>query len=108
MLRRWRGPDRRNRDLPVHPRVDAVIQLHVEVEFAAMVVEEIGQRVVGEDFELLFTLPADEARKLLSDPPFLSPSICQVGNVVGEASGVFRATASGELVSVTPEGFEHQ
>lgn len=62
----------------------------------------------GEDFELLFTVPSKDTIHLLSDPPFASPAIRQIGTVIGEASGIFRRTADGDLLGITPVGFEHK
>ena len=62
----------------------------------------------GEDFELLFTLPAVDAKSLLQHPPFEHLAVRQVGRVIGEAAGVFREMADGSLLNIPPDGFEHK
>ncbi|MCA9215011.1 MAG: thiamine-phosphate kinase [Planctomycetales bacterium] len=62
----------------------------------------------GEDFELLFTLPAMEARTLLANPPFTDVRLSHIGKIIGEASGLFRRVPDGNLLNVQPKGFEHE
>ncbi|MBI1849222.1 MAG: thiamine-monophosphate kinase [Planctomycetes bacterium] len=58
----------------------------------------------GEDFELLFTLPKAQARRLESHPPFRT-RITQIGVVVRR--GLYVRDASGNRTRVEPRGYEH-
>jgi thiamine-monophosphate kinase len=60
----------------------------------------------GEDFELLFTLSAEEAARLIADPPFDEPPVTRIGECV-EGEGVFLRSRVGEVRPLTPGGFEH-
>ncbi len=59
----------------------------------------------GEDFELLLTLPAQDAKELVADPPAgLHPTI--IGEVIA-AQGVFLEDATGTQQPLFPKGFVH-
>ncbi|MFP4056318.1 MAG: thiamine-phosphate kinase [Candidatus Brocadiia bacterium] len=58
----------------------------------------------GEDYELLFTLPPDQAARLLERPPFDVP-VTQVGTVV--ASGAILALPDGSERPLERCGWEH-
>ena len=63
----------------------------------------------GEDFELLFSVSPQEAKKLLSLQPFRSSSgvtLYDIGELTAE-SGVRMMTASGTIAPLAPKGFEH-
>lgn len=61
----------------------------------------------GEDFELLFALPPDEADRLLRDQP-LSVAITKIGEFIDQPGLWQRNTASDEKSSLEPRGFEHR
>ena len=63
----------------------------------------------GEDFELLFTVPPHEAKKLLALQPFRSSSgatLYEIGELTAE-QGLRMVTAGGQTQPLTPTGFEH-
>lgn len=60
----------------------------------------------GEDFELLFSLPAEDAARLIADPPFDDPPVTRIGECAA-GEGVFLRTHVGDLRPLTPGGFEH-
>jgi thiamine-monophosphate kinase len=59
----------------------------------------------GEDFELIFTMPAAEADRLLQQQP-LDVSVTRIGRMV-EQAGLWQIAADGSLVPLAPRGFEH-
>lgn len=59
----------------------------------------------GEDFELLLTVPPDDAARILSDNP-LSHSIVQVGTIMA-GEGVWYRDASGQRHRMSAEGYRH-
>jgi thiamine-monophosphate kinase len=64
----------------------------------------------GEDFELLFTAPPDEARRLLADQPLRGPhgvSITAIGQVLSEP-GLWQLDRHGQRRPLSPRGFEHR
>lgn len=58
----------------------------------------------GEDFELLFTMPRDEARRLLKKNPLHFKSI---GEVVDKKYGLRLVNKKGKQISIKPKGFCH-
>jgi thiamine-monophosphate kinase len=60
----------------------------------------------GEDFELLLTLPPDEAARLLADQPLDIP-ITQIGEIVAER-GLWQRDADGIVAPLPPRGFLHE
>jgi thiamine-monophosphate kinase len=59
----------------------------------------------GEDFELLMTLPADEARRLLAEQPLDVP-LTSIGRIVAEP-GLWSVDASGTRRPLVARGYEH-
>ncbi len=58
----------------------------------------------GEDFELLFTLPSKEARRLLNEKiPFLRP----VGEIAGKKYGLTLIGETGRVRNIKLKGFRH-
>ena len=60
----------------------------------------------GEDFELLFTLPAAEGKRLLAEQPLTGVAVAHIGQVVAEA-GLWLETPQGERQPLEPKGFQH-
>lgn len=63
----------------------------------------------GEDFELLFTAPSDDARRILADQPLRDAygvAISQIGEIVAEP-GLWQVDASGRRTPLAPRGFEY-
>ncbi len=61
----------------------------------------------GEDFELLFTMPKPEARRLLkSKPKRISTRFTMIGQIVKE-QGVWLVDRYGQKRKLTPEGYRH-
>jgi thiamine-monophosphate kinase len=60
----------------------------------------------GEDFELLLTLPADEAARLVADQPLDVP-VTRIGEIVPER-GLWQRDADGLVAPLAPRGFLHQ
>jgi thiamine-monophosphate kinase len=60
----------------------------------------------GEDFELILTLPPDEAERLLRDQPLLIPLTC-IGQIVPEP-GLWQRLPTGTLAPLAPRGFVHR
>lgn len=62
----------------------------------------------GEDFELLFTLPVEEARRLSRKPPVdIKLPVSQVGEIVNRKIGVTVIDRSGSIRKLKPKGFSH-
>jgi thiamine-monophosphate kinase len=59
----------------------------------------------GEDFELILTLPQNEAERLLHDQP-LSIPLTRIGQIVPEP-GLWQRLPKGTLEPLTPRGFVH-
>lgn len=76
-------------DVPIHPNVA------LEAAFAD-----------GEDYELLFTLPADQAKRLCKDNP-LTVKVTRVGTITQRQSLVL-VLPDGTDEKLVPEGWEHQ
>ncbi len=82
----------------------ALLPIHVQTFKAA---ERFGDRPEtyalygGEDYELLFALPKDEAKKLSED------SFAIVGTVTEANEGVVLASPEGETVALEASGFQH-
>ena len=58
----------------------------------------------GEDYELLFTLGDEDARRLLATPPF-SVRVSRIGQIT--ASGAVLELPDGTSVPLEPQGWEH-
>lgn len=84
-------------DLPVHPEV-----LAGSADRSAAVQAALGD---GEDYELLFALPPDEAAAMIEDPPIEVP-ITRVGSIV-RGPHVTLITGDGRQDILEPEGWEH-
>ena len=84
-------------DLPVHPEV-----LAGSADRSAAVQAALSD---GEDYELLFALPPDEAAALIKDPPIEVP-ITRVGSIVGGPQ-VTLIRGDGREDILEPEGWEH-
>jgi len=61
--------------------------------------------VDGEDFELILTLPLDEAQRLLADQPLDVP-VTRIGTLINE-SGLWRVDADGGRRPLAVRGWEH-
>jgi len=103
-------------------RVGAVLNLtavpvHPDAERLAALQPAAGQTPLdhalgdGEDFELLLTMPADEAIRLVATPPgelvagsSMRPTI--IGEIVAEP-GLRGKTADGRQHPLAPQGFDH-
>lgn len=59
----------------------------------------------GEDFELILAVPADEARRLVSDQPLHVP-VTRIGSFIG-GTGLYGIEADGQRRPLTPRGYEH-
>ena len=84
-------------DVPIHP--DA---LEAPADPVAAVRAALGD---GEDYELLFTLPADDAAVLLKNPP-IDVTVTRIGTIV-HAPEVTLISADGRREIPDPEGWEH-
>jgi thiamine-monophosphate kinase len=60
----------------------------------------------GEDFELIFAVPKDEAAKLVSRQP-LDVRLTQIGEFIAEG-GLFATGSSGSLEPLEARGYEHR
>ncbi|MBX9791189.1 MAG: thiamine-phosphate kinase [Pirellulales bacterium] len=60
----------------------------------------------GEDFELVLTLPADEAARLVADQPLEIP-VTRIGEIVAER-GLWQRDATGIVTPLVPRGFQHE
>lgn len=64
--------------------------------------------VMGEDFELLFTLPLKEARRLMqAKPKSIHISLTSIGEVRDKRFGLTLITREGRQEKLRPEGFKH-
>ncbi len=61
----------------------------------------------GEDYELLFTLPADQAEELCRTQPLGTP-ITRIGQTVNPDAGVMLVHADGKREKLEPAGWEHE
>lgn len=62
----------------------------------------------GEDFELLFTMPLREARRLArKDPELNGVMISQIGEILDKKIGVKIITPDGKVKDLKPKGFSH-
>jgi thiamine-monophosphate kinase len=59
----------------------------------------------GEDFELLFTTPAEQAREILADPPLRIP-VSKIGKITSE-TGAWMVDNSGARHELLPHGWQH-
>ena len=59
----------------------------------------------GEDFELCVVVSADDATRLLADPP-AGTTLFRIGQIT-EAPGLGLRTREGELRPISPRGFDH-
>lgn len=83
------------------PVSEAAVQLSVETGRSALE-HALGD---GEDFELLFTVPEAEARRILQNSPLDEP-VFQVGRII-EGSGLLGVDAKGSHAPLQPSGFQH-
>lgn len=60
----------------------------------------------GEDYELLFTLPADQAERLVETQPLDAP-VTRIGTIV-EGNELTRTDANGKSSPLQPSGWEHK
>lgn len=60
----------------------------------------------GEDFELLFTLPPEEADRLLAAPPFPT-RLTRIGRIV-KGAGLVLLDAQGQPLKLDVDGYEHR
>ncbi|MFH1232158.1 MAG: thiamine-phosphate kinase [Planctomycetota bacterium] len=60
----------------------------------------------GEDFELLFTAPMEEAVKIIHDKRFNKIPISIIG-LIWEQKGIFWCNRNGKVIKIKPEGFRH-
>lgn len=62
----------------------------------------------GEDFEILFTLPVNQAGKLLGKRPAgMKTPVTKIGEITGKKQGVRIISCSGKIRQLRPEGFKH-
>ncbi len=62
----------------------------------------------GEDFELLFTIPVAEARRLAAKKPVgINAPITQIGEIVDRKSGVRIIDKFSKVKELKPKGFQH-
>lgn len=59
----------------------------------------------GEDFELVFTAPTEEAERLVAEQPLAVP-VTRIGRCV-DAAGLWKADAGGRLEPLRPTGYLH-
>ena len=85
-------------EIPVHPEAEALATPDRSGVQAAL--------NDGEDYELLFTLPEDEARQLLRDQP-LPVKVTRIGTVVA-GSGVTIIKPDGTRAPLEAQGWEHK
>lgn len=92
--------------VPIHPDVFAQLKLDPS-DPAAKTNEQALQAALtdGEDYELLFTLPADRADRLLHDQPLDVP-VTRIGRIV-EAAELVLVDASGRRMPLPAGGWEH-
>ena len=91
------GADIMAADLPVHPEV-----LAGSADRSAAVRAALGD---GEDYELLFALPADEAAALMDNPP-IEVAVTRIGSIV-QGRDVTLVSGDGRREALEPEGWEH-
>jgi len=60
----------------------------------------------GEDFELIVTLPASEAKRLLADQPLGIP-VTRIGTLVAE-QGLWALNADGKRKPIAADGYQHE
>lgn len=89
--------------IPIHP--DAERMAALPGDGRSPLEHALGD---GEDFELLLSLPATEARRLVAETaaaPFDEPFTI-IGQVI-EGQGLFAATPDGRRQPLAPQGFSH-
>lgn len=84
-------------DLPIHPEV-----LEGSADRSVAVRAALGD---GEDYELLFALPADEAAALIDHPPIEVP-VTRIGSIV-DGRDVTLVSDDGRREALEGEGWEH-
>lgn len=83
--------------IPVHPDVDHDLPQDQRVDHALR---------DGEDFELLFTVDADDARRLRATPPFDTP-LSEIGEVTTVAGELLLRREDGRSELIRQAGWEH-
>lgn len=61
----------------------------------------------GEDYELLFTVPAKKVRHLVAKYPSRLPPITRIGEILNKQSGVGIVTKDGSKQPFEPVGYDH-
>jgi len=64
---------------------------------------------MGEDYELLFTMPPTDGQRLLSriQKKTIPCSMSFIGKVIAQRNALFLVNRRNKVVSVTPKGFQH-
>jgi thiamine-monophosphate kinase len=91
------GAEINEKSLPIHPDAKAHASERPPIEAALH---------DGEDYELLFTLAADQAQQLLKDQP-LPVKVSAVGTIT-ESKGLVLIKPDGAKVKLEPQAWEHR
>lgn len=83
--------------IPVHSDVDETLPAAQRIDHALR---------DGEDFELLFTVAADDARRLCTAPPFETP-LSEIGEITGTAGEFLLRDLDGRCTPIRQSGWEH-
>lgn len=83
--------------IPVHPDVDESLMREQRLNHALR---------DGEDFELLFTVSDEDARRLMDDPPF-ETSLAVIGEVTANTAELLLRGGDGRCEPVREAGWEH-
>ena len=84
------GAELRADRIPIHPEADVLLSALCD----------------GEDYELLFTLPAEQADMLLTKPPF-ETHVSRIGTIRG-AGDIVLVEPDGSSQPLRPDGWEHR
>jgi len=91
-------------DIPIAPAADRLAKQLADGSTALD--HALGD---GEDFELLFTAPPDEARRMVTDQPLAAPfgaPMTAIGEVIAEP-GLWQIAADGARRPLEPRGYLH-